>query len=246
MQNTFYKTGNIRINYLAYILNHLQYYCFSFVWLFMIVVMAIALSVVLYRSFKRFSEYPTVTSMNAIFHEELEFPAVTICNHNMYRSSIVNCSHYDVYKYFNLDTVFHEISGVSILEDLLVPPGRTREEDIPGSVLRKCALEYSHKLEDMFVLCLWRGTRVPCKDLFIQIETSMGMCFKFNSNTSSVRFSKTSGDQSGLQVLINIQQTEYFYSQNTHVGIKVRYRYLHSFRVFTICLLFQEIIFLFQ
>lgn len=180
-------------------------------------VMASTLIVMLYLQFSKYAKRPILTKVNAAFHKEVDFPAVTICNLNMFHRSIVNCTGpHNANFMFNL---FKQLSDVALLKRIMSVS--SMRAPMPGGVLRKCALEYSNKLKELLVACLWEGMLKQCSDIFQKTITEYGVCYTFNKNNLSRESTGSTGAGSGLRVFVNINQDDYFFSRTIQAGIKV-------------------------
>lgn len=192
---------------------------FRLIWVILTLAMATTLIGMLYIQFSNYAKNPTLTKINAAFHKELDFPAVTICNLNMFQRSIVNCTgHQNADYMFDL---FKQLSDVATLEHI-ISMNQVRGS-LSGEILRKCAIEYSNKLEDLLVLCLWDGMLKNCSAIFQMTITEYGICYTFKNDTGSPVSTESIGANSGLRVLVDIKQDDYFFSRTIQAGIKVQY-----------------------
>ena len=165
---------------------------------------------------------------------QLKFPAVTICNLNQYAKS---------YFYRNLGYSEEEIYIATLFADFI--SGRTLINN--GNVFRNLnitilqltdrytndlvvesstgeTLGFTHKLENMLVSCYYNDQQCP-KDQFTQMVNINGKCFTFNSNTTDVLYATTPGASHGLELVLNVEQHEFFLSDVDSVGFRV---YIHQ------------------
>lgn len=190
---------------------------FRIIWTILTLTMASALIAMMYMQFSKYAQNPILTKINALFNKELDFPAVTICNLNMFNRNIVNCTgHQNVDFMFDL---FKQMSNVAILTR--AKPWSQKSKLLSGQVLRKCALDYSNELEKMLTFCVWEGMVKNCSDIFQMTLTDYGMCYTFNKSNVSRVSTESTGADSGLRVLVDIKQDDYFFSRNLQAGIKV-------------------------
>ncbi|KAK6173769.1 hypothetical protein SNE40_017170 [Patella caerulea] len=202
-----------------------QLYSFRrYLWTIMLIAMTIGLIIFLYRSFTRYYKYPIITNTRLEFNNEMQFPAVTICNANQFRQHKIPSDDWKI-----KDLIF-EMSEMSVLSEYFkehFAMNSPKYSFIPepeahlGKNLYKFALDAAHKLEDMFIVCLWGGVVVNCSKYFETVITDMGVCYTFNSNSSSPMTSYGSGSMSGLRVIVDIEQPEYYFSQISLAGIQV-------------------------
>lgn len=119
---------------------------------------------------KKYYCYPINTKQTLEYEESPMFPAVTICNSNRLRRSVVQGIPNEV-----LNTIFSEtIQGFPInRSDINV----TKYQD----VIHMPELYYraSHQIKDMLKECTWSG-HVCDERNFTPILTSMGLCHTFN------------------------------------------------------------------
>ena len=165
---------------------------------------------------------------------QLKFPAVTICNLNQYAKS---------YFYRNLGYSEEEIYIATLFADFL--SSRTMINN--GNVFRNFnitilqladrytndlaaesstgeTLGFTHKLENMLVSCYYNDQPCP-KDQFSQMVNINGKCFTFNSDTTDVLYATTPGASHGLELVLNVEQHEFFLSDVDSVGFRV---YIHQ------------------
>lgn len=192
--------------------------------------MASSLVAMLFMQFSAYAKNPTLTKTNAVFNKELEFPAVTICNLNMFNKHIVNCTgHQNSDDMFDL---FKQMSDVAVLARVESQP----QTGVPlsGEVLRQCAIDYSNQLKEFLTVCIWEGMVKNCSDVFQGTITDYGMCYTFNKENTLRAITGSTGADSGIRILVNIKQDDYFFSRTTQAGIKVG-MFLQRGRVSTIC-----------
>ncbi|KAL5012169.1 hypothetical protein ScPMuIL_010720 [Solemya velum] len=193
------------------------YFFRPLIWVCLTVIMAVILIVMMYFQFSRYLSYPTFTKVNAILNNKLDFPAVTICNLNMFKKDIILCKgpefEYSIY------TMFEDMSDVSILEQFILFSGSTIQ-DISGKTLEECSKNNTQKLHRFIGYCVWEGAWQNCSEIFQETLTEYGVCFTFNRNLKWRRFTGSTGSTSGLHVLIDIEQDDYFFSKTSEAGVK--------------------------
>ncbi len=142
------------------------------------------------------------------------FPAVTICNQNLYRKSIV-------------EKEPHLLDTLKMIYD---PRRRnkstiTLDPRIDKINLTSLMLQNAQPLSEMLVFCKFRGQDKNCSEIFELILTSFGWCYIFNSfgsilKTGGFRTYGT-GSAQGLFLRMNVNQDEYMFGPSLSAGFKV-------------------------
>ncbi|XP_078573632.1 acid-sensing ion channel 1C-like [Branchiostoma floridae x Branchiostoma japonicum] len=165
--------------------------------------------------------YDTITDTKLQFTDSLPFPAVTICNMNMFdagKLTLVETSYLSPYLYgtqldiptllaigFNPDDTINSTIGNITLQDIVFQNGF----DINP---------------DRMSLCFWKNE--ACTYLnFTHSYTSFGNCYTFNSDKSNTLWQTMEGHGNGLMVFVDVradQYTEsYFSGGNSEIGLKL-------------------------
>ncbi|XP_072040596.1 acid-sensing ion channel 5-like [Amphiura filiformis] len=167
------------------------------------------------------------TKVSTQYRNVLEFPAFTICNFNRYQKSKV-IAYFD-----NVFGVSHSISpsfSESNEGGSSTSYHASFDYDLPSNILHPnmsinmsdFQLKTGFQLDNKTLLeCTWRGHK--CNDQnFTHVFTQYGNCYTFNKNQPFLNANR-SGEGSGLHVLINIHQEEYYeaFSGFPEAGIKV-------------------------
>ena len=162
------------------------------------------------ESIKHYFDRPVTSIVKINYVSHVPFPAVTFCNYNWWRKSIVPEEFHEAIRSLNPDrnnpvnASYLEAHGVTVsdLSDLLRRDG--------------------HQIEDMLLSCTFKG--VDCTAInFTQSITDFGLCYSFNNDPDNVYNIHQSGSHNALFMKINIQQYEYIFGQNNAAGIKVNY-----------------------
>lgn len=197
-------------------------FCCRLIWVFLTIIMAMVLTVMLYVQFSRYFSFPTFTKINAVLNNKLDFPAVTICNLNMFNKDITRCMGPDFDN--EIFAMYEQMSDVSILEQMIMRmPVSGMPDDIPGEILEQCSKDNTQTLWDFLGHCMWEGSWQDCSEIFQETLTEYGVCFTFNKNITLRKHTGSTGSTSGLHVLINIEQDNYFFSKTLEAGVKVMY-----------------------
>ncbi|XP_067939877.1 acid-sensing ion channel 1C-like [Watersipora subatra] len=148
--------------------------------------------------------------------KEMQFPTVTICNKNNWKSSAIFLPSID-------NNTRKVVTGVMkdlyIERDLPPPPGTYNWSDpilfwlskyttISTERNEKDMMRMSHKLNETFFLCQVRGVTKPCSEVFQPERTDAGFCHQFNKNGSF--YTHTPGISGGLTVVMDALVDEYF------------------------------------
>ncbi|PVD35127.1 hypothetical protein C0Q70_06408 [Pomacea canaliculata] len=179
--------------------------------------MASSLFLLIYFHVERYASRPFVTIVNAHVRDSLPFPAVTICNLNQFHRERVPRNDPRVVD------LLRNLSAIKSLAKVVdLPPVPRDQFPLTGERLMEIAVNASHKLNDLFMVCIWKTQPIACDLLFHRTLTDLGFCFTFNSHLSGDRFNATdSRHTSGLQLLLNIEQDKSYYSKFSIAGVKV-------------------------
>ena len=188
-----------------------QIWFYRFIWLCLVLGTISALFFIVGFNIERFLGYPISSRVTLKYTENLTFPAVTICNYNQWRKSVVQAENSDfVNKYF--------FPAFDRNDSFNVGDYNVTDINITAEVLRG-----AHQKENMIVSCTWRSVE-PCSYLnFTQVITDFGVCYTFNnpsdlSNSLTVR---QTGYEHGLFLRLNLEQWDYFYGERKGAGFKV-------------------------
>lgn len=92
------------------------------------------------EAFTNFLKYRSITRISAETKQNIDFPAVTICNMNMVKNTITQCNNS---LYANLDKLFLNFGETLVIEDNLVPgSGMVRGEIPNGEEMLHCLYEH--------------------------------------------------------------------------------------------------------
>uniref|UniRef100_A0A8C7DUB8 Acid-sensing ion channel 1-like n=1 Tax=Oncorhynchus kisutch TaxID=8019 RepID=A0A8C7DUB8_ONCKI len=164
--------------------------------------------------------YPAVTRIKMEWTHNMSFPAVTFCNHNLFRvSSLTKVDLYHCGYWMDLMHQNHSVleKSLALLRDnhkynllsLLdfngyTPPPRyhVNTTEMIGRL--------GHQLEDMLLECRFRGENCTHQN-FTTIYTRYGKCYTFNSGLDGNPLLTTlkGGTGNGLEIMLDIQQDEY-------------------------------------
>ena len=202
----------------------------TIIWLLIFILSVIAMSFVLWFITDAFLARNTTFSRVKIFPASINFPAITICNHNPYYDIDVYDNEFDslpnetqvtiFYEYYRKDRIF-EVNTSRLLEIIndTFSFNIFTEEFNPSVNVETILREHGHKLqEDNLVSCNFDGT--PCSvDDFVEVVTAFGLCYTFNLNSS--RSVSSAGTSHGLSLVIDIEQHRYMYYTSHTAGLQV-------------------------
>ncbi|XP_070576557.1 acid-sensing ion channel 3-like [Ptychodera flava] len=182
-------------------------------WSLIVILAACVLCLQIYMSVATYGAYPSNTNQQIEYVNVLTFPAVTICNFNPFRKSIVDeMSPFVTQLIENMFPVY----GVDY------PAPNFTGLDFTDYSMTAFRLHTSHKLTDTIFRCTWKGQ--PCStDNFTMILTDLGVCYTFNSGSSGSQSQtvQAPGSRFALQLLLDVQQWDYILGPTEVAGFKV-------------------------
>ena len=198
-----------------------------------VVLILIALGIMLWAMIFisiKFFDFNTFIKVEQEDLNELLFPAVTICNLNQYTLSYSIQSNYSEEDIFLSILLSDYLNTKRVLTrnnfsfDSLNTTVAELAERFGGDPSVRVNLPFSHKLENMLVLCYYNDE--PCfEDSFTTAININGRCFTFNSNMSDVLYATTPSAPYGLELVLNVEQYEYYQADADSVGFRV---YIHQ------------------
>lgn len=118
----------------------------------------------------KYYSYPVTTKVTQVYEDAPEFPAITICNFNMFRQSVVQASEYgQLFTY-----VLRRSMGIDVSNDTV---DWSKYDSIN---MTEFTLAMGHQIEDTLSSCTWSGEKCTAEN-FTAVLTSMGLCYTFNS-----------------------------------------------------------------
>ena len=172
-------------------------------------------------SIRIFVSTPTATTVTSRHVPTIRFPAVTICNMHLFRTTYL--------EQYNLTGLTRATLNLTIKN-----PNNVREEFREQCLRYKTSIDTSitfedaimgggQKLEDFVVECKFLG--VPC-DLqgdFTPVMTPVGQCYTFNGRNALEQHKTVSGIgyRHGLELVLNLQQDEFTGTFTREAGARV-------------------------
>ena len=118
----------------------------------------------------KYYSYPVTTKVTLVYEDAPEFPAVTICNFNMFRTSAVKVHGYEeLLKYVIRKASGHDTSNDTVLLNKL-----------DSLNMSEFYFDMGHQIERTLSGCTWNGDYCSARN-FTPVLTSMGLCHTFNS-----------------------------------------------------------------
>ena len=191
------------------------FYIRRFIWFVITIIMAAMFLKELTDSVKLFFQHPFSTTSTVEYVGRLNFPAISICNLNDFRYSKLN--------------------GTALGNVLLKNNQRARFEsnstlDMDGETLSAKMRSASHRIDDMFISCIWEFSNVaankavPCSHLNFSAyqSTNEQTCYTFNSGQPGyplLTLNET-GLFHGFEIQLDLETHEYL-SDIQEGGIRV-------------------------
>ena len=182
--------------------------CFlRLMWLVLTIGGACAVGYQIYERVSFYGSWPVSVNVEINYNKTLQFPAVTICNQNSFKATkAAEFGLYDLIEdVFSKSTVF--------------PLEHIKRNNASNITVENLFMNLGHAKQDLFVSCRWQNTQCDTKD-FTQVLTDHGLCYTFSPKASEMTVSAP-GINSGLQLLLNIEQYEYINGPHDGAGVKV-------------------------
>ena len=162
----------------------------------------------------QYAEKNTILYSTQHFNERLRFPAITICNKNLYRKSVIGNAEVNI-----SNVILNEFSGYSLFADIF---GNTSYYNYTTHSAALYFNNSGHQIEQILFYCLYAGNRCTTQN-FTQGTSTSGNCHTFNSgeNGSTVLYSIEGGFTFGLELILNAEQYEYFLADSDSVGFNM-------------------------
>ncbi|XP_071951626.1 acid-sensing ion channel 2-like [Antedon mediterranea] len=210
-------------------LHGLQYIVTSKRWIFKllwVLVFLTGLGLCVWQISLRFKEYRMFnvnTEINLTFVNELDFPAVTICNFNRYRRSALTDGDYEIIEYL------WEAEEYDYFSDGSYSDGSFDYDKVFTDAGNFSTSEFTNRTgfllnNDTLLTCKWKDKSGCTNVNFTHLYTSYGNCYTFNSGLYwDILKVRQPGSGNALQIMIDIQQDEYTEKPegNLEAGLKV-------------------------
>ena len=178
-----------------------EYKIRKYIWILIIGVSVAFLCQKLYESTKKYFEYPISTTTTVNYVEELEFPAISLCNINDLRISRMN------------GTLLHDLIQSGIKENI--------GDKISGEEYYRTTKEANHLLENMLYKCAILGKECSYRNFTSFYQTQGEKCYTFNSGELIPKMKvKGTGSGNSFELVINIEHYEY-YNDRIDAGVRL-------------------------
>ena len=168
---------------------------------------------------KYLNSHPTATTISIIERHVVKFPAVTVCNLNIFRREELQKR--------NLTNLIHAAArqvreeNAESCERGLQTSSSQSDINLTSIKFEELTLKASDNVKKLIRRCYFAGE--PCGNLtevFQPISTELGICYTFNSGrVRPLVRSKGSGQREGLRLVITVNQSDY--ATSLDAGVKV-------------------------
>ncbi|PIK59260.1 putative acid-sensing ion channel 1-like [Apostichopus japonicus] len=178
-------------------------------WLILLVCLAVWLAYGIVNGLTKYFSYPISTAVMFNYVNNLEFPAVTICNYNQFRKS--------------------QLQNYTLLREVLTSLSTSDSVDIDWDLhdmddylnMTEVAIKLAHQLDDMLIECTWNQEETCGAHNFTTVITDFGVCYTFNSISNSELMVTEAGSSQGLRLRLSAEQYDYFWGYYTGAGFKI-------------------------
>ncbi|XP_041357504.1 acid-sensing ion channel 2-like [Gigantopelta aegis] len=185
-------------------------------WSLVIMGMSAYLIYTVITELKNYYSYPQMTEFRVERKQEIEFPAVTICNQCPLNASAMGMDETLKNYFFLSRTHMGNLHGsINWTNTTTYGDFYTSEHSV------EWWKEKYGKLETLTKFCKFQGSYMPCKEIFKPVFTEVGLCYTFNGNVSNKRNVSLSGADNNLVVILMAEQHQYVYNQQFSAGYKI-------------------------
>ncbi|XP_069139079.1 acid-sensing ion channel 1A-like [Argopecten irradians] len=181
---------------------------------------------------KKFYTYPTTTNLILNSNGSMIFPAVTFCNSNPVKKSLLNYTGADIQ---NIITAADTTPAPKVRDWNSVDQNETFYDsfDDDTTVNLEFSREYAalddsiktaagHQIEDMLVSCTFKGRSCSPSNFSHFVHYKYGNCYTFNSGLNlTVAETEKTGPLYGLTMELYLEQDEYVGSLAPDAGIRL-------------------------
>ena len=201
----------------------------TIIWMLIFILSMTAMAIVLWFITDVYLARNTTFKRVKYFPDTIDFPAITLCNHNPYYDILVYSDEFYslsnetqvaiLYEFYRKDRLV-DLNTSRLLETINssftfdIFTERFNQSVNIETILR----EHGHKLEDGLLLCSFNDMPCGIQD-FTEIVTAYGLCYTFNlDSTWNI---SSAGTSHGLSLIINIEQLRYMYYTSHTAGLQV-------------------------
>ena len=165
---------------------------------------------------KNYYSYPKMTVFSLDTKQEIEFPAVTVCNQCPLNASAFDMNE-SLSNYFLSQTfVGLNISTINWNDTTTYGEFYTTQHSVDWWRGKYGTMEMMGRM------CVFQGISMWCPDMFQPVFTKVGLCYTFNGNISNRRNASLAGADNNLKVLLLARQEHYVYNEQLSAGFKVK------------------------
>ncbi|XP_071942043.1 acid-sensing ion channel 1A-like [Antedon mediterranea] len=192
------------------------------IWFLFLIAMLCLLFYQCYLSMDAYIEHEHITKFDVEYEERLLFPAVTICNLNMYNLSAITLrdiafvgqplgildSNFTLKQAELYPAWFQEkVANITDWENLRRNEDGDKEEWFN---MTEFIRNTSFQIDDLLLYCEFHGEKCGRED-FDHVFTHLGNCYTFNKyrNDSALKYSKRAGAADGLTVALDVHTDKY-------------------------------------
>ena len=185
------------------------------VWFVVFLILLAGTGYSLRNSFRKIINPPTSTTISTQTVTTLDFPAVTICNLNIFSSALAR----------QLDPSIATIASSDIAGVFQGDTGTCKARLSQWTGLEGTDYQQLIRTEpqDLISKCTFSGRSCDFSTDFVPIVTHLGVCFTFNSGRNGTRVKNVTnvGVRSGLQLELNVDQANYLGTFAGDAGVKI-------------------------
>ncbi|XP_046545335.1 acid-sensing ion channel 3-like [Haliotis rubra] len=152
------------------------------------------------KQMQLFLSRPVNVHVDVKLGQTLPFPAVTVCNTNIAKRSVVDM--------YGLTQELTDTLRYDFQED-------DSSTSVPSTSVNEYYMEFGHNAYDSILWCTW-GKEACGHANFTHLVTDSGLCFTFNANGES--FIRNSGRQYGLKLALWVGAEEFTRSRQKTEG----------------------------
>ncbi|XP_032225908.2 acid-sensing ion channel 3 isoform X2 [Nematostella vectensis] len=197
------------------------------IWLLVVLAAFCGFGYQLYKSITFYYEWPTVTAMTTEWDEELDFPAVTICNLNILSKEnfVKGQKRYgsdakteqlekevETFTFF-MSAPLNENTKSKLINDFFENDPFYGER---GNFVNKSLNDFSHSIDGILSMkwlkpCQFSGEDCDKKNFSSFVDLNFGLCHTFNSGKKEGNALKVEslGPNNGLRLRLNVQQEDH-------------------------------------
>ncbi|XP_032222736.2 acid-sensing ion channel 2 [Nematostella vectensis] len=198
------------------------------------------------KSIQKYFDHPITTSVQVEFLEEIQFPAVTICNFNLFPYYLINgtigekvmsilapqkyidnkeevlFARSPIPNFLNYARKRRRSTGGTIVTDDMLQSEKDFGELDEKFDFAEFVRTHGHRIDHMIKKCRWKSQ--PCgPENFTAVITEFGLCYTFNSGMKGHPLLKVqrAGVDYALRLQLSVQQDQYYGSLRDSSGFKV-------------------------